>query len=548
MSLSPDELRKLRLERQRGIIHHEFVYAKAVSRGELVYPNQKEASNACIRHFNEGKSVVNLVSQPGTGKTGTILDFMINIATHPDDERCVEVKDINLMSGMSDIQWRDQTQSKMLPHFRDRVYHRGELKKRQHDISDLQNAVIINDEVHVASGKAMSISKSLIAAGLNDVSVLENKRIKMLDISATPEAISQDMKAWGNKSAVVKLLPGPLYKGFEVMLDEDRIHQASSFANYEDVRQWFQLFVTRYQDTTKKFFPMRVQKVETLGFIRRAIVEFGWCEIKHDADDKKQRVDNIDQIMETAPDKHTIILIKNFWRASKRIVRTHVGGSYEAVPKKQNNTSAAQGLIGRFCDNYEYVGDELNNDLRPLHFGDKASIETYVNWFNHDCNYTDADYRSNRISAKNGFVKSKSSSRHKSIMRNLPAVNVENIDHDNIHKRIPVVFDEFPVEIFAQLATGDKKAFIKQFIEDNLPADDNPEFIEIISNTSCFQQSTPVTASSRKKNIEATVNAMTKNKPLGIKDAGDTEVNDQSCWQAFIDNVDNKLCILWQKR
>ena len=117
---------------------------------------------------------------------------------------------------------------------------------------------------------------------------------------------------------------------------------------------------------------MRVQKPTILGFIRRAIVEFGWSEKKHDS---AGRIENIDQIMETSPDKHTIILIKHFWRASKRIVRVNIGGSYESVPKQRNTTSASQGLIGRFCDNYEYEGDELNSDLRPIHFGDKVSIE-----------------------------------------------------------------------------------------------------------------------------------------------------------------------------
>jgi hypothetical protein len=538
-------LRALRLECQRSVVNAQYIYAKTVAktmnRGEIVYPNQKEAANACIRHFNDGKFLVILVAHPGTGKTGTILDFMIGITTHPDDERCVEIKDIHLMSGMSDNQWRDQTQSKMLPEFRDRIYHRGELKKRQTELSDLKNAVVINDEVHVASGKAMTISKSLIAAGLNDANVLESKQIRMLDISATPEAISKDSKAWGDKSAIVFLQPGKSYKGFEVMLAENRIRQAPSFTTYAVVQQWFQTFVSRYESTSKKFFPLRVQKSETLGFIRRAIVEFDWDEIKHDAED---RVANIDEIMETPPDKHTIILIKHFWRASKRIVRVNIGGSYETVPKKENNTSAAQGLCGRFCDNYEYEGHELNPDLRPLHFGDKASIEAYVNWFNHGCDYGKADYHSSRIGSSKGCVKSKDSTRHESVMRNLDAVVVQNIDLTNIHKRIPVMFDEFPINKFTQAV--DKKGFIKKFIENKFDTIEDEEFIEIISNTDCFQQSTPGVDGSRKRNIDLTRDSVLNRRKLGIKDATG-RYKTISCWQAFIDNQENRVYILWQK-
>tara|TARA_B110000093_G_scaffold176428_1_gene211933 strand:- start:153 stop:1010 length:858 start_codon:yes stop_codon:yes gene_type:complete len=285
-----------------------------------------------------------------------------------------------------------------------------------------------------------------------------------------------------------------------------------------------------------------MNKPEMKGFVRRAIVAFGWDELKHDSED---RIEDIDKIMETAPDKHTIILIKNFWRASKRIVRTHVGGSYEAVPAKKNNTSAAQGLIGRFCDNYTYQGDELSVDLRPLHYGDKTSIEAYVNWFNHDCNYAHADYSSRRISAKNGFVKSKPSTRHASNMVGLIEVPVIIIDHDNIHKRIPVVFDDFPVDAFSKLSVSNKLEYIRQFILGQ-PVE-NEEFIDIISNAYCFQQSTPTTESSRTKNITATVNANTNKRTLGIKDADDKD-KDTSCWQAFIDKTDSKLCILWQKK
>jgi len=552
-------VRALRLDRQRSVVNAEYTFEEAYAKmngGEIVYPNQKEAAIACIDHFNNGKLLVILVAQPGTGKTGTILSFMICITTHLDDERCVEIKDIHLMSGMSDNQWRDQTRSKMLPKFRDRIYHRGELKKRQTDLSDLKNAVVINDEVHVASGKAMTISKSLIAAGLNDANVLESKQIRMLDISATPEAILQDSKAWGDKSETVFLRPGKSYKGFEVMLAENRIRQAPSFTTYAVVQQWFQTFVSRYQSTSKKFFPMRVQKPETLGFIRRAIVEFGWDEIKHDAED---RVANIDQIMETPPDKHTIILIKHFWRASKRIVRVNIGGSYETVPKKENNTSAAQGLCGRFCDNYEYEGHELNPDLRPLHFGDKASIEVYVNWFNRGCDSSKAEYHSPVMNSLNGYVKSKESTRHESVMRNLDAVVVQNVDLTNIHKRIPVMFDKFPIDEFIQVQAVDKKGFIKQFIENKFDTVEHKEFIEnkfdpveyqefieIISNTDCFQQSTPGVDGSRKRNIDLTRDVVLNRRKIGIKDATG-RYKTISCWQAFIDNQENRVYILWQK-
>tara|TARA_B110000090_G_C13326045_1_gene425446 strand:- start:841 stop:1233 length:393 start_codon:yes stop_codon:yes gene_type:complete len=130
-------------------------------------------------------------------------------------------------------------------------------------------------------------------------------------------------------------------------------------------------------------------------------------------------------------------------------------------------------------------------------------------------------------------------------MVGLIEVPVIIIDHDNIHKRIPVVFDDFPVDAFSKLSVSNKLEYIRQFILGQ-PVE-NEEFIDIISNAYCFQQSTPTTESSRTKNITATVNANTNKRTLGIKDADDKD-KDTSCWQAFIDKTDSKLCILWQKK
>jgi hypothetical protein len=291
---------------------------------------------------------------------------------------------------------------------------------------------------------------------------------------------------------------------------------------------------------------MRIQNPEWLGLIHGAIVRFGWTHMQHDSE---HRVENIDDIMASAPAKHTVIFIKSFWRASKRLTRTHIGGSYEQVAKSRNISTAAQGLIARHCDNYEYKGDELNPDLRPVHFGDRASIEAYIEWFNEGCDYRRADYKSSRISSFNGHVRAKASKLHATNFTNLDAVPVQNNNPDT-HKRVPVVIQLNEAIIKKIWETDDarnpvwtKKAISRLCANDS----DYGEFLAIIATSPCFQMSTPKqdTARSYKIHVEEVVRANEENRKYGIMDST-SEYKKKSCWQVYIDEKNFRLCILWQ--
>jgi hypothetical protein len=539
---------RLTLKHQREKVHLEYKQQaeKAEESGKLlVYPNQKEAAMECISHFQSGKLLVLLIAQPGTGKTGTVLEMTKQLTTHNDDELCVMTNDIYTISGMNDVDWVNQFREKMLPSFQANIHHRGTLNKNAKDINDIRNGVIICDECHIASGKNMTVSKVLQSTGLTDCHVAMERYIRMLDVSATPDSVAWDIEAWGNRAAKVRLLPGSSYKGFEVMLSENRIRQAPSFSTYPEVQEWVRMFNDRYHGVSKKYFPVRVKNSEAMGFIRRAIVEFGWTEMTHNSE---TRVADIDELMKYAPERHTVIFIKEFWRASKRLVRLNVGGSYEYVPKTRNVSTASQSLIGRFCDNFEYEGDELNPELRPIHFGDKQSIESYVSWFNNDCDFRKVDYKSTSIKSVGGYVKARPSKAHSSNITNLTTVTVANRD-PHVHKRVPVVIEVSRERIDEIDASGDDKTAIKNEIITRLSSNaDYDEFIQIITTSPCFQLSRPKfnTARSYKIHITDVVDAKESKSKYAVLDLSDKALKTKSCWQVYIDNEGCRLCVLWQ--
>ena len=540
--------RELRQQRERIALEYRHWLEDSEAEGKmLIYPNQREAACECITHFETGKLLVMLVAQPGTGKTGTALEILRQLGVHPDDDKCIKTSNIHIISGMNDTDWRDQFQSKMLPSFQTNVTHRSALNKSKDSIAQIRNGLILTDECHIASDKNMTVSKVIRAAGLTNINVVRDRQVKMLEISATPEAESWDLESWGDKAEIVRLLPGPSYKGFEVMLSEDRIREALPLSSAHRVNELFKFFDDRYQNTTKKYFPMRIQNSDWLGLIHSAIVRFGWTHMQHDSE---HRVEDIDGMMAEAPAKHTVIFIKSFWRASKRLIRTHIGGSYEQVAKTRNISSAAQGLIARHCDNYEYEGDELNPDLRPVHFGDRASIESYVEWFNKGCDYRLADYKSTRITSFNGHVKGKASKLHATNFTNLDAVPVQNNNPDT-HKRVPVVIklNETIISAIRERDDARNPSLTKKAIS-RLCANDPEyaEFLAIIATSPCFQMSTPKqdTARSYKIHVEDVIQAFQEGRKYGIMDSAKEEYKKKSCWQVYIDEKNFQLCILWQ--
>jgi hypothetical protein len=407
---------------------------------EFVYPNQKEAALKCVEAFQSGITQVCLVAQPGTGKTGASLEIMHLLTTHINDDDCILKENLWILSGMNDKEWAKQYFKNMIKSFREHIHHRGNLMKNKNEISQIQGGLLITDECHIASGKQMTVSKMLREAGLTDYETIVARNMKMLDISATPEAVSFDLHSakWRDKSRIIKLEPGPIYKGFQHMLDENRILDAPEILSMEIALQILSMFETRYEGTTKKYFPFRIRGTAAKGFIHGAITRLGWGFIEHDSstsDDKNgpkyydasgEEITKVDHMMLTAPERHTIIFVKEFWRASKRLVRKHVGGSFVSKPKTQNTTAASQDLVARFCDNYNYDGDQIDPNYRPIHYTDKKAIEEYLNWFNHDCNYEIADYTSNRIKSSNGMVTAKPSKVHASNMQNLDSDNVDD--------------------------------------------------------------------------------------------------------------------------
>ena len=372
---------------------------------QFIYSNQKEAADKCIEAYKNGAVAVCLIAMPGTGKTGTAQAVMIHMTTNSNDDEIIYSENIINCTGMSDNDWETQFKDNVLLAFKDNIFHRQNLIRQTDKLRTIKDALIIPDECHIASGSKMTIAKILKEAGILNIDVLEIRNIKMLDISATPDAVLHDYKKWGSKCAIIKIQPGLSYKGFEVMLEEKRIINAPILEEQEDYYDLLESLDIRYKNTTKKYFIFRLLDTSKTIILETVCKELGWEYKNHNS---TKRINEIDVLMKTPPKEHTIFAVKGFWRASKRISRQHIGATYEPIPKKRDVSVTSQSLVARDCDNYEYSGDQLDINFRPLHYCDKGAIEQYVEWFNNDCDFITSKYSSHRISSNGkGNVSSK---------------------------------------------------------------------------------------------------------------------------------------------
>ena len=403
--MSAAEIRKLHLDNQRETIRQQYKFkcdllALTRAGARVVYANQAEAANRIIANFMAGKVWVVLVAQPGVGKTGTILEVLRIIGEHPTPKWQAHVEDMLLITGMSDTEWKRTVADGTLPIFEKRIHHRQQFTCRARNapaMSTMRNGLIITDECHVAAQEGQTIHKALLSAGLGTIDALKERNMRMLDVSATPEGVLHDLLRWREDTAVVVLEPDEKYKGFQSMKDEGRLLSSKDYdlEKPEDAHRLIKLLDDRYKDCpTKKYFAFRISSDTARGNIKNACLARGW---DHENHDSKDRVEDIDDVMAEAPPRHKVFFVKGFWRASKRIVRKHVGGSYEAPTVRADDTSKSQGLTARFCSPLDWEGEQTNVNLRPLHFDDIDSIDRYLEWTRAGYDYNLAAYSAPRL-------------------------------------------------------------------------------------------------------------------------------------------------------
>jgi hypothetical protein len=390
----------------------------------LIYDNQKEVGLDIVHSFLEDNVYLAiLIAEMQVGKTGACLATAYYMCTHPDDNKVIDKNNVVIITGLSDTDWKEQTQISMISSFKENVFHRGNFKNQKmlEKLKYGNNMLIIIDESHIATQISQQMSLLLKETDILNIDNLQQRNIKILQISATPSATLQDALEWGSFSKVFKLQPSIKYIGFQKLKYANKIHDALDLSKYENVVSIGNYISSEYN--TPKYHIIRIKGSNNIEKnISRLCMIRGWDMINHNSQERW----NADEL-ETQPTKHTFILIKDFWRASKRLCDTHIGVVHENFVKKADANTAAQGLAGRCCGNNK----QKPGKGTPTIFCNLKAIDQYINWINANGNYKAVqEYSSRDINVSKGKIKTLPTLNHHS---NVSGLEVLDIKEESIY-------------------------------------------------------------------------------------------------------------------
>ena len=440
-----------------------------------VYPNQKEKGIEIHTAFLMGVSLVMLIASPQWGKTGCATYLMYLMTTHNDEETMIHPDNVFIITGMSDKDWREQTQVRMLPIFRVRVYHRNDLHKMINEIRNKRDCLIIIDECHFGTGTEQTLHDCLRASGLLDLHTLIQNNIKILCISATPGNTLVDAERWGSEHQKTIIAEcGPKYTSFRTLLDENRVKSTIDLKDKDEVKQMLDDIEKRW--TTPRYHIIRSSDAQ-LKVLKQQVIKRGYLSSIHNSSNRITK-ETLDMMLSTQPAKHHFIYIKSFWRAAKTLPDTYIGICYE---KTADYTVASQGLGGRLLG-YE----KQNGEFAPLLYTNELAIQEYVNWFNNGCNYyMSKKYNTANLKVVKGHIKKKTDSM------------VDPKEISNLRETIPVkekykvseltkvgVVKNVPCDaiLATSLTIYTNKDFMKKFALKSIPSDAK-ELSDILKKT-----------------------------------------------------------------
>jgi len=363
----------------------------------VIYKEQGVAGKKIKDSFSEERSLVMLLALGMTqsGKTGVMVS---SIEHFLESGYPVPIENIFIITGLSSVEWKEQTKMRVPVEIHLNIFHRPQLKGEfMEKVRGKKNVLILIDEVQIACKENQTISSVLEGSGLLEMQNLLMNDIKIVEFSATPNGTLYDSEKWNSHSARVKVLPG---KGYTSCID---LHRMGRVKQCEPLTGDYLVEVEhiykKIKDVIDKFPTPRYHIIRTpTGDHQGQIITYfsrffnlPWQKFDMTKDGMKSGSD-INAILSDAPEKHTFIFIKEKARCAKTFVKTHIGVWYERYANTMMDDVVTQGLLGR-ATGYDDNGDSII-------FTNIASIEKYKTLWETDFE-EDVEWQSSTTLTKN---------------------------------------------------------------------------------------------------------------------------------------------------
>lgn len=318
-----------------------------------IYENQQKIADDVLNAFKIDEILnVMVIARTQSGKTGSMCSTVKKLLE--DSTFNIPITNIFIITGLSSVEWKEQTKGRMPDIMNKRVFHRNELtKKFVSSFKTITNALIIMDEVHIASFKEQTIYLSFKEIGLLNKNFLISNSIKILEFSATPNGTLYDLMRWKKHGYKIIAEPGKGYISSIDLLNQNRVFQFKPLnskdlsANLQNITSIKNIIVCKYLNNPLYHIIRTNHSIEqtiTINNFKKIFEDVLFEYLTFDIQNKKV---DINTFLNKKPLKHTFIFIKEKLRCAKTINREHIGILYERCVSYINDTNIIQGLLGR---------------------------------------------------------------------------------------------------------------------------------------------------------------------------------------------------------
>eukprot|EP00960_Hanusia_phi_P060221 764440-Hanusia_phi.AAC.2 len=222
ITYTPQEEQVMRNNKQ--IILLEIENKQILGKSEI-YDNQEECALRAVSSLHDRK-ILNLMilALTQSGKTGTMIALIKNFLN--DTSNVIPIENIYIITGLSSIEWSEQTKGRMPLSMQERVSHGGKLGQQFIDeIRVKRNILIIIDEVHIAAKEKQTLQRTFNRAGFYDKQRLLEDDVKIIEFTATPDGTIYDLMNWNDSAAKIRMKPGTGYTSCFDLIDQGRVFQ-----------------------------------------------------------------------------------------------------------------------------------------------------------------------------------------------------------------------------------------------------------------------------------------------------------------------------------
>jgi hypothetical protein len=378
---------------------------------EIIYDLQMLAALQAFTWMFTGaqqRAWVHLAAEMQAGKSG-VMNALIRLVLQNYDHLAIRPDSIFVLTGMSDDAWRKQTRARLPKDVRPNVHHSGGLKKvreallKLHAKDGLRNLLIILDESQVAaaSGNRPNTQVYTTIRELVPPEQWAARNIRFLTVSATDPAKVMAMEGCPSSFArVVQLRTTKAYQSVESLKEAKEPKRLRSLEEFGDIGSSVKSItelkraVASYDTPLWHILRPKMGKTEEVeAKLRAAFPEariVAWdSKVRATAGDEEdseatEEMKDINDLLATAPETHSFVLLKNMFYAAKTLKDTHVGVLWDRLGGSVGGDNARlQSLLGRACG--------YGKSKRTVVYTSLETVERYLGFWRELCRSAEAE-------------------------------------------------------------------------------------------------------------------------------------------------------------